>query len=135
MLYFDSDVVFNALVKQDEVKHFYSRNLLLNSINELSVSLSALTIQEVGYGMAREGVPAEEIKNRLFSLTQTPLVSVTHQHILRAVSLATKIGFKHINDCIHTAIAESLDCEKLYTYNKSDFKRIQKHTNLNIIIL
>ena len=54
-------------------------------------------------------------------------------HFKRAVKLARKIGFQHINDCLHTAIAEE-HCDELYTYNKADFKRIQQYTDLKITI-
>jgi hypothetical protein len=39
------------------------------------------------------------------------------------------------NICVHTVETESLNCDAFYTYNKSDFKRIQKHTPLTIKIL
>lgn len=55
-------------------------------------------------------------------------------HFERAIELAQKVGFQNINDCLHTAIAESY-CTELYTFNSSDFKRIQDHTNLIIHIL
>ena len=52
----------------------------------------------------------------------------------RACFLAEIVGYQHINDCLHTAIAE-LHCDELLTFNQSDFKRIQKHTSLKIRIL
>jgi len=52
----------------------------------------------------------------------------------RAIELAREIGFQNINDCLHTAIAEEY-CVELYTFNKADFKRIQKFTELRIFIL
>ncbi|GAB3321816.1 hypothetical protein GCM10027299_16830 [Larkinella ripae] len=56
------------------------------------------------------------------------------EQFLRGKELATKIGFQHLNDCLHTAIAETY-CEELYTFNKADFKQLQKYTSLKITIL
>lgn len=52
----------------------------------------------------------------------------------RAKELAIKVGFNNINDCLHIAIAEK-HCRELYTFNKEDFTRLQKHTSLPIHIL
>lgn len=84
--------------------------------------------------MARQEITSEEIEEKLTALSFN-LVGIGQPDILRGLQLAKKIGFKHINDCVHTAVAESLNCQVLYTYNKSDFKRIQKCTKLKITIL
>ncbi len=49
-------------------------------------------------------------------------------------NMASNIGFRHINDCIHTVIAEK-HCKNLITYNKNDFKKIQRLSNIVITIL
>lgn len=72
---------------------------------------------------------------KLEFLTSLRVVEVSLKDVLRAMNLARHKGFKHINDCIHTALAESLSLDKFYTYNRSDFKRIQKYSKLNILIL
>ncbi|WP_149244829.1 PIN domain-containing protein [Dyadobacter sp. 32] len=96
---------------------------------------STLTIQEVGYGLARFGLSNDEIEIKLSFLSSLELAVVTQTNIIRALDLAKKVGFKHINDCVHTALAESLTPTKFYTYNRSDFQRIQKFTNIGISIL
>ena len=135
MEYFDSDVIFNFLVLQDEEKHEQARQLVFDAIKNLKFVISTLVIQEVGYGLARFGLSNEEIESKLSFLSSQNLLGIEPSIIPRALILANKIGFKHINDCVHTAIAENLNPEKFYTYNKSDFKRIQKHTRLKITIL
>ncbi len=70
----------------------------------------------------------------LVSLLHYQPVSYEIRHFKWAIKMARKIGFQNINDCLHTAIAEEY-CDELYTYNKADFKRIQKHTGLKITIL
>lgn len=135
MEYFDSDVIFNFLVLQDEAKHTEARNLVFNAIEGNQFVISTLVIQEVGFGLARFGISNVEIESKLTFLFSQTLIGVEPYIMIRALALAKKIGFKHINDCVHTAIAENLNPDKFYTYNKSDFKRIQKHTKLKITIL
>lgn len=135
MEYFDSDVIFNFLVLQDEEKHKEARQLVFDAIKNLRFVISTLVVQEVGFGLARFGLSSDEIESKLTLLSSQNLIGVEPSVMIRALFLAKKIGFKHINDCVHTAIAENLNPEKFYTYNKSDFKRIQKHTKLKITIL
>lgn len=133
--YFDSDVIFNFLVVQDPDKHKEARSLVFKAIGKGTFVTSTLTIQEVGYGLARFGLSNDEIESKLSFLSSLDLAVITQANIVRALDLAKKIGFKHINDCVHTALAESLTPAKFYTYNNSDFKRIQKHTHIEISIL
>ena len=135
MEYFDSDVIFNFLVIQDPDKHEEARSLVFKAIGKGTFVTSTLTIQEVGYGLARFGLSNDEIESKLSLLSSLDLAVVTQANIVRALDLAKMIGFKHINDCVHTALAESLSPTKFYTYNNSDFKRIQKYTNIEISIL
>lgn len=134
MIYFDSDVLFNYLVIQDVDKHKLAKKLVIDAIEKGSFVISTLVIQEVGYGMARQEITNEEIEEKLTALSGN-LVGIGQADIIKGLQFAKKIGFKHINDCVHTAVAENLNCDIFYTYNKSDFKRIQKHTDLRIKIL
>jgi predicted nucleic acid-binding protein len=133
--YFDSDVIFNFLVLQNEHKHIEARNLVFDAIQNSGLIISTLTIQEVGYALSRFGLSDNEIWHKLHFLSEFAVVGIQPENLVRALHLARQIGFKHINDCLHTAIGETLTLEKFYTYNASDFKRIQNHTRLNIIIL
>ena len=133
--YFDSDVIFNFLVIHDTDKHEEARSLVFKAISKSTFVTSTLTIQEVGYGLARFGLSNDEIEIKLSFISSLELAVVTQTNIIRALDLAKKVGFKHINDCVHTALAESLTPTKFYTYNRSDFQRIQKFTNIGISIL
>lgn len=135
MKYFDTDVIINAVIEQDAVKHQEAKTLLFNALNDNTFVISTLVIQEIGYALARIGLPTEEIERNLAFFSSLSVYLVEHASLTRGIVLAHQIGFKNINDCIHTAVAESINCEQLYTYNKSDFKRIQKLTNLKISIL
>lgn len=135
MEYFDSDVIFNFLVLQDDQKHQDARRLVFESLKNATFKILTLVVQEVGYGLSRFGISDTEILTKLTYLTSREVIEIKNSHIIRALQLAREIGFKHINDCIHTAIAESINPDKFYTYNKADFKRIQLHTTLEITIL
>lgn len=135
MHYFDSDVIFNYVVIQDAVKHEQANKLILEAIAQDQFIISTLVIQEVGYGLARFELKSDLIKYELDYLLSLNITNIHKEHLSRALQLAESIGFKHINDCIHAAVAESLNCDVFYTYNKSDFRRIQKISSLDIIIL
>lgn len=135
MEYFDSDVIFNFLVLQDENKHNKARNLVFDAIRNGKFVISTLTLQEIGYALSRFGLSDDEIWHKLRFLSELKVVGIQPENLDRTLSLAREVGFKHINDCLHTAIAETLDTEQFYTYNISDFKRIRTHTRLNITIL
>lgn len=135
MQYFDSDVIFNYIVIQDPVKHEQANQLILEAIAQDQFVISTLVIQEVGYGLARFELKSDLIKYELDYLLSLNITSVHKEHLSRALQLSETIGFKHINDCLHAAVAESLNCDVFYTYNKSDFRRIEKVSPLDIIIL
>ncbi|MCE7062983.1 type II toxin-antitoxin system VapC family toxin [Dyadobacter sp. CY343] len=135
MRYFDSHVIFNYVVVQDYAKNQRANRLILDAITDARFVISTLVVQELGYGLARFDLEAKQIRVELEFLTSLNISTVSKSDLNRALQLAEMIGFKHIKDCIHTAVAENLECESLYTYNKSDFRRIQKFTDLEIIIL
>ncbi|NIJ50967.1 type II toxin-antitoxin system VapC family toxin [Dyadobacter arcticus] len=135
MIYFDSDVIFNYVVIQDPEKNRQSNQLILEAITYNHFVISTLVINEVGYGLARFNVENQVIKSELDFLISLNIAQIERRHLSRALHLSEIIGFKHINDCIHTSIAEELNCDTFYTYNRSEFRRIQKHTDLQIIIL
>ncbi|MCE6988969.1 PIN domain-containing protein [Dyadobacter sp. CY323] len=135
MTYFDSDVIFNYIVTQDPAKNQQANQLILEAITRNDFVISTLVVNEVGYGLARFNVENQIIKSELDYLISLNMTSIHQQHLSRALYLSEAIGFKHINDCIHTAVAESIGCDTFYPYNKSDFKRIQRYTDLKIVIL
>ncbi|WP_229207971.1 type II toxin-antitoxin system VapC family toxin [Dyadobacter beijingensis] len=135
MIYFDSDVIFNFLVIQDARKHEESRTQVLGAIAAGEFAISSLVIQEVGFGLAKFGISAQEIAAKLAFLLSINTVEIVNADINRAIQLAEQIGFKHINDCVHTAVAERMLPDRLVTYNKADFGRIKKMTKIRVKIL
>ncbi len=134
MIYFDSDVLVNYFVEQDLQKNKEAIELYRKSSSEELFFCSVLSLQETAFVLSRLDTDREEIIAMIRSILSLETANCKVSHFERAIVLARKVGFQHINDCLHTAIAEEF-CEELYTYNKADFKRIQKYTDLKITIL
>lgn len=134
MIYFDSDILVNYFVIQDPQKHLQSVELCQSSINTGNFFCSLLLLQETSYVLSRLGVESDRIEKMMKSTLPYLTKPYGIHHFERGLTLAKIIGFQHINDCVHTAIAEEY-CNELYTYNKADFRRIQIHTRLKITIL
>lgn len=83
----------------------------------------------------RFGISGEEISAKPSFLHSINTIEIQNSDIARALALARTIGFKHINDCVHTAVAERVVPKQFYTYNKSDFNRIKKLAKVSIEIL
>ena len=134
MIYIDTDVLIHAYIIQDERKHRQANELVEAAVSNAGVVISTLSIQEVLYVLGRMDLASDEMEviyNKLLLLQ--PIVYDV-ENLKRAVNKAKKVGFRRINDCIHTAIAES-HCSELITYNRRDFKRIRDFATVDIKIL
>jgi len=133
MIYFDTDVLINYLVIQDVKKNQESVSLYKNASKNGLFFCSLLCLQETTFVLSRLNISPDIIENIVSHWLTTSSIGYTSAHYSRAMELAGKVGFGSINDCIHTAIAESF-CTELYTYNRADFKKIRKFTDLKISI-
>ena len=127
MTYFDTDVLVNAATNQNSVKYFQANQLIEKAIVDETFLISWLSIQETGFVLAKLKESNEKIKASLSNLIASIPVNYDKATFERAIELATQIGFKDFNDCLHTAIAEQF-CTDFYTYNREDFKKIQTLT-------
>ena len=134
MDYVDTDVLIHSLVNQNENLHLKVNDLLEAIINDNRFVISWLSIQEVGFVLAKLEQSTSFITLTLDQLMAPQPLQYSFAEFTRAKELAKIIGFKDFNDCLHTAIAEQ-HCSDLYTCNYKDFKRIQPHTTLNIHFL
>lgn len=134
MIYFDTDVLINYFVEQDVSKNQQSIRLFQEATSNGHFFCSLLCLQELSFVLSKLKVPNDIIENLTAELLTPFTANYTIEQYQRAVQLARKVGFQNINDCLHTAIAETY-CQELYTFNYSDFKRIQNYTNLKITIL
>lgn len=134
MVYIDTDVLVHSLVNQNEQLHLKAIDLIDEMNNANRFFISWLSIQEVGFVLAKLNQPAAFINLKLDALISTSPFGYGGVEFTRAMSLTEVIGYKNFNDCLHTAIAEQ-HCTDLYTCNYKDFKHIQPHTFLNIHFL
>jgi predicted nucleic acid-binding protein len=134
MIYFDTDVLVHYFMVQDAAKHQQATQLVRQATALGIFYVSLLSAQETAFVLAKLKQPPSTIQYAVDVLLSSGTDNYTRDEFRRAVELASRIGFKNINDCLHTALAETY-CSELYTYNHSDFGRIQGHTSLNIRLL
>jgi predicted nucleic acid-binding protein len=133
MIYFDTDIWIHSLVEQDLEKHEQA-NEIIESYSKQGYLISTLNYQEILFVLGKLKVSEDEIESIANDLFQLNAVSYSLTEIKRASHIAKRIGFRQINDCIHTAIAET-HCTELITYNKKDFSKIAKLTSITIRML
>ncbi len=134
MIYFDTDVLVNALVIQDEVKHNDSIKLIKKSISDGTFFISLLVLQELAFVLSKLKCSDEFIKKNLDFFSSFKIDNFDLQNFKRARKIAEKLSYNNINDCLHISIAEK-NCKKIITYNKKDFKKISKLTKIDVEIL
>ena len=134
MTYFDTDVLIHFVIYQDEEKHKEAQKHILEAVQHNRFALSFLALQEWLFVLEKLSVKKEVIEKNYAVFKQYAQLTVEHETFERAYALASHIGFRHINDCLHTAIAEK-HCHELITCNKDDFKKIKKLSSLKISIL
>ena len=134
MIYFDTDVLVHAYVVQDDAKNRQANQLIRQAnTNDIAV-ISTLTVQELLFVLAKLGIDDEAIHTAYNEVMQLePLVYDTAV-LQRAFDMANRVGFRNINDCIHTAIAEQR-CSELITYNRRDFSKIRGSAKVSVTIL
>lgn len=131
MDYVDTDVLIHSLVNQNANLHLKVNDIIEEMIVTNKFLISWLSIQEIGFVLAKLDQPVSFIASKLEYLISASPVQYNLIEFTRALELAKIIGFKDFNDCLHTAIAEQ-HCSNFYTCNYKDFKRIQPHTTLSI---
>jgi predicted nucleic acid-binding protein len=134
MSYFDTDVLVHFVINQDEMKHSVAKKMIIEAVKNAQFTLSMLSLQEWLFVMAKLSVSTEIIEKNYAVFKQFATLSIDMETFERGHDIASQIGFRHINDCLHTAIAEKY-CSELITYNQNDFKKIEKVSTLKVTIL
>ena len=134
MIYIDTDVLIHAYIVQDERKHRQANELVEAAVANEGIAISTLSIQEALYALKRNSVDSARVLEIYEALIRMRPVAYDVETLRRAVDIATRVGFRRINDCIHTAIAE-IHCTELVTYNRGDFNRIREFAAVDIRIL
>ena len=134
MLYFDTDVIIHYIIFQNERKQKFARKIIKQAIEKNIFCISTLTLQELAFVLSKLQLNKISINKNLEFFLQFDILTYKKTDIKRGFQIAQKVGFKNINDCIHTAIAE-INCTELITFNKKDFFKIQKYSELEIKII
>lgn len=134
MIYFDTDVVVHSIVIQDSQKHNHSIGIIKQAIVQDDFFITFVVLHETAFVLSRLGFSNEFIGNNVRRLSTFASFQYSKEIFSRACQLANKLGFRHINDCVHTAIAEQF-CDELVTYNKKDFSKIVPLTSLRISVI
>ena len=134
VIYIDTDVLVHAYVVQDAQKNRQANEVIEQVNKNDNAVISTLSIQEMLFVLERLGVGNKEIEIAYKELIQLKPISYGTEILRRAFDMAKDVGFRNINDCVHTAIAES-HCTELITYNKRDFNKIKEFTKISVTIL
>ena len=105
------------------------------AVDEKTFYVSLLCIQELSFAMTKLQQSLPDINQAVSQLLLTNPIGYNMANFRRASEIAQHIGFKNINDCLHTAIAEAQNCTGLMTYNRKEFDRIRSITSLNVTVL
>jgi len=134
VIYIDTDVLINAYVVQDRSKNRQA-NEVIEQVNEGDgAAISTLSVQEMLFVLERLRIDHEEINTAYNEVMKLQPLAYDIGILRRSVDIAKRVGFRNINDCVHTAIAES-HCTELITYNERDFSRIRKFAKVRVTIL
>ena len=134
MIYIDTDVLIHAYVVQDVHKNRQANEVIEQAnTNDIAV-ISTLSIQEMLFVLERLHVDDEEIEIAYNEFMQLEPIAYDIEILRRSFSIARHVGFRNINDCIHTAIAEA-HCTELITYNRRDFIKIKEFAQVSVTIL
>jgi predicted nucleic acid-binding protein len=116
MDYIDTDVLIHSLVNQNLNLHLKANDTIEEMISGNRFLISWLSIQEIGFVLAKLDQPVSFISSKLDVLMSSLPVAYSVIEFNRAIEIAKTIGFKDFNDCLHTAIAEQ-HCTDIYTCN------------------
>ncbi|WP_031529811.1 type II toxin-antitoxin system VapC family toxin [Dyadobacter crusticola] len=134
MIYFDTDVLIHLLISQDQQKHEKAKSKFKSAAEQEHFFLSFLCLQETAFVLSKLGQKVDDIVNALSTFLAFEPVSYQASEMTRAIELAKVVGFQNINDCIHLAIVENY-CSTIYTFNKADFGKLSRLTDLEVTIL
>ncbi|NIM15349.1 MAG: PIN domain-containing protein [Candidatus Aminicenantes bacterium] len=134
MLFFDTNVIVYSIVNLDEEKLKISQQLVNTALEENSILISPLILQEMIFTLGKLGVESDVIEENVDLWTNFSISSIENDIVKEAFDLCKKANnFRIISDAIHLKIAEKY-CTKLVTFDK-DFKQLRSLTDFKIEIL
>lgn len=134
MIYIDTDVLVHAYVVQDAAKNRQANQLIRQANAHDIAVISTLTVQELLFVLAKLGIEDEVIHTAYSEVMKLEPLAYDTAVLQRAFDIARHVGYRNINDCIHTSIAEQ-HCSELITYNRRDFNKLREFAKVNVTIL
>jgi len=135
MVYLDTNVLIYASVEQDIAKKKKSLALLENLLNEGTLVLSTLALQEFAFTMSKLKVASEIIRQDSAFYLEYVSVEQDIFTLKKAIELCCNENYcKNINDIMHLLLAEKSNCKKLFTFN-NDFKRLTQFSDIKIEVM
>ena len=135
MIYFDTDVLVHYFVGYTPIQHEQSKKVIEQAMTNGLFYVSQLSMQELAHTMGKFNQPAPLVEEAMSILKSISPINYDLPDFERAMQLAAMTGFSSINDCLHTAIAESQNCTEIITYNRKQFDIIKSLTDLKVTIL
>jgi len=134
MLFFDTNVIVYSIVNQDEEKLRISQQLINNALEENSILISPLILQEMIFTLGKLGVEPSLIEENFDIWLHFSTSSIDNDLVREAFDLCKETKkFKTIDDAIHLKFAEKY-CTKLVTFDKH-FIKFRPYTGLEIEVL
>ena len=97
MNYIDTDVLIHSLINQNPNLHLKINDIIEEMVRGQTFLVSWLSIQELGFVLAKLDHPTSFITSKLNDLISTPPVQYGPDEFKRAMELASSIGFKDFN--------------------------------------
>jgi len=134
MVYLDTNVLIYASIEQDSEKKKKSLDIIEHLVKNKELILSPLVIQEFIFTLSRLKVDREIIEYDTAFYFNFVSENYTKKMLEEALALCLEEkNCKNINDVLHMKLATQY-ASRLLTYD-SDFKKLQKHTEIEIELL
>jgi len=134
MVYLDTNVLIYATIEQDTEKKEKSLDIIEYLVKGKELILSPLVMQEFIFTLSKLKVDREIIEYDTAFYFNFVSENYTKKMLEEALNLCLEEkNCKNINDILHMKLATQY-ATKLLTYD-SDFKKLQKYTDIEIKIL
>ena len=134
MIFFDTNILIYASINQDIKKLEISQRALSGALENESIVLSPLLIQEYVFALKKLRLEPSKIRVRADEFLRHCYYAIDCEIIKSSIEVASRIDyFQNINDIIHLKYAEKY-ASKLVTFD-SDFEKLRQYSNIEIEIL
>ena len=134
MVYVDTNVLIYASIEQDIEKQQTAIRLIKDLVNNEKLILSPLVMQEFIFTLSKLKIDKEIIRHDTEFYFNFLSDNYTGEMLQEALVLCLEEkNCKNINDILHMKLATKY-ANKLITFD-SDFKKLEKYTNIQIEIL